>query len=349
MRVDLRRSWSRLPVVLGVLSSLLLAAGVATTSGGIGGIGSLAGLAYVVVLAIGLAREAAADVPRLDARWREHVVDTPEVHRGSYLASFGLRLVVMIAIVGLASGLAVVVLRDGWWLMAFSLIPAVAVLITRRTQLTAGVWTAGGVAVTAMLLIEGIARGSVGSALVLAAVLAPQVMAGIVLVRASRVARVWSLESRPLLAVRAFGLGCVLAVPPALMNVVGMTRAMAGEAEATFTSVWMAFYALQPALLEEGWARLFLLPLLYVTFRSAPGATAGRALVAALVLSVAIHGLAHAPQSISSVTSAVFTALVYGIPLALLFLRRGLECAIGYHFFIDFVRFGYVVLMWSGP
>ena len=70
----------------------------------------------------------------------------------------------------------------------------------------------------------------------------------------------------------------------------------------------MALYALQPALLEESWARLFLLPFLYAMFRSASGPTTGRALLAALLLSVAIHGSAHAPQSITSVSNALFTA-----------------------------------------
>ncbi len=71
-------------------------------------------------------------------------------------------------------------------------------------------------------------------------------------------------------------------------------------------------------------------------------------MLAALLVSVAVHGLAHAPQSIASVTNALFTALVFGVPLALLFLRRGLESAIGYHFFIDLVRFGYVILVLRG-
>ena len=70
----------------------------------------------------------------------------------------------------------------------------------------------------------------------------------------------------------------------------------------------MALYALQPALLEESRARLFLLSLL----------------------------------------NALFTALVYGVPLAPLFLRRSLESAIGYHFFIDLVRFGNVILVLHG-
>jgi hypothetical protein len=36
---------------------------------------------------------------------------------------------------------------------------------------------------------------------------------------------------------------------------------------------------------------------------------------------------------------------VCGIPLALLFVRRGLESAIGYHFFVDCVRFWDVALL----
>lgn len=137
-------------------------------------------------------------------------------------------------------------------------------------------------------------------------------------------------------------------MPPVLMNVSGMTAELASAAEASFRSGWMAFYALQPALLEEAWARLFLLPLLFVVFRSASGSTTGRALLFALLVSVAVHGLAHAPQSISTVSNALFSAIVFGAPLALLFLRRGLESAIGYHFFIDFVRFGYAILVLHG-
>ena len=61
-----------------------------------------------------------------------------------------------------------------------------------------------------------------------------------------------------------------------------------------------------------------------------------------------VHGLAHAPQSIATVSNALFAAIVFGVPLALLFLRRGLESAIGYHFFIDFVRFGYAIMVLHG-
>ena len=136
-------------------------------------------------------------------------------------------------------------------------------------------WVAGFAAAAAMLAVEAVFRENVLGGLVLGTLIAPQVMAGIVLLESSRLARVWLLERRLLAAGRAFALGCLLAVPPALMNVSGMTAEMASAAEASFRSGWMAFY-----------------------------------------------GLAHAPQSIATVTNALSTALVYGVPLALLHDKR---------------------------
>ena len=335
-------------LVLGALASLLIAVGIATRVGALAGIGSLLALAYVLVLSFVLAREVAADRPRLDAAWREATGGAPPAARRGIGASFPVRILVVIVLVAFATALAVAVLGDGWWLLAFSVVPAVGVLFARRTELAPRVWIAGAAVAAAMLAVEALFRENVLGGLVLGAVIAPQVMAGIVLLESSRLARVWLLEGRLLAAGRAFALGCLLAVPPALMNVSGMTAEMASAAEASFQGAWMALYAIQPALLEESWARLFLLPLLFVAFRSASGSTTGRALLAALLVSVAVHGLAHAPQSIASVTNALFTALVFGVPLALLFLRRGLESAIGYHFFIDLVRFGYVILVLRG-
>lgn len=342
-----RRSTSLL-LALGTLASLLIAAGITTRADALNGIGSLAALAYVFTLSLVLSREVIKDRPRLDAAWRGVTNGAEPTPRRGLGASFPVRILAVLVLVAFAAALAVVGLRDGWWLLAFSVVPAAGVLFVWRTRLTTRTWLAGSAIAAAMLAVEVVFRDNLLGGLVLGAVIAPQVMAGIALLDSSRLARVWLLEGRPLAAGRAFARGCLLAVPPALMNVSGMTAEMASAAEASFQSAWMALYALQPALLEEAWARLFLLPLLYVAFRSASGSTTGRALLAALLLSVAVHGLAHAPQSIASVTNALFTTLVFGVPLALLFLRRGLESAIGYHFFIDLVRFGYVILVLRG-
>ena len=68
-----------------------------------------------------------------------------------------------------------------------------------------------------------------------------------------------------------------------------------------------------------------------------------RALAAALIISVFIHGLAHYPQSISDPFSAIIVTLMYGIPLGLIYIKRDYESAVAYHFFIDFVRFAFTV------
>jgi hypothetical protein len=330
---------------LGAAASLLIAAGVVTRVNAFARVGSLIALAYVLVLSFGLARELLADRPRLDAAWRETTGGGGPAGPWRLSAWLPARVLGVLVLVVFAAGLAVFVLGNGWWLLGFSVVPALGVLVARRRQLTPRAWTAGIAAAAALALLEGVFRESLVGGLVLGAVIAPQAMAGVLLLEASRLARVWSLEGRPVCALRAFGFGCLLALPPALMNASGMTAELASAAEASFRSGWMAFYALQPALLEEFWARLFLLPLLYVAFRPAPSSAAGRALFFAVLVSVAVHGLAHAPQSITSFDGALFAALVYGAPLALLFLRRGLESAVGYHFFIDFVRFGYVIVV----
>lgn len=339
---------SRLLLALGALASLAVVAGMVTRVADLAGIGSLGALAYVLMLSIVLAREVSGDRPRLDGAWRETTSGAPPAPNRSIGAALGVRVLGVAALIALATAVAVGVLGNGWWLLASSVVPAVAVLVARRSQLSPRTWLAGLVAAAAMLAIEALFRENVAGGLVLGAVIAPQVMAGAVLLESSRLARVWLLEGRLRAACRAFALGCLLALPPALLNVSGMTAEMASRAEASFEHAWMALYALQPALLEEAWARLFLLPLLYLVFRSASGATTGRALLFAVLLSVAAHGLAHAPQSIATVTNALFSALVYGVPLALLFLRRGLESAIGYHFFIDAVRFAYVIMVLRG-
>jgi len=54
------------------------------------------------------------------------------------------------------------------------------------------------------------------------------------------------------------------------------------------------------------------------------------------------HGLAHLSNSeIFSAEGVIMLliGLIYGVPMALLFIKRDLEHAIGYHFFIDFVRY----------
>lgn len=97
-----------------------------------------------------------------------------------------------------------------------------------------------------------------------------------------------------------------------------------------------------PAIAEETWARLLLTTLLYAILRATPHAQPRAALVAAVLLGAFTHAFAHQPATaILSADGAQMTvgALLYGVPMALLFVHRDWERAVGYHFFIDFVRF----------
>jgi hypothetical protein len=133
----------------------------------------------------------------------------------------------------------------------------------------------------------------------------------------------------------------MLAFPPAVFNIASLTNSHLTEFDRQFDQWWKAFYALQPGILEETWARLFLLTLFYALLHPLSHQKPQRALTAALIISVFIHGLAHYPQSLSNPVSAIFIALMYGIPLGLIYIKRDYESAISYHFFIDFVRFAF--------
>lgn len=133
-------------------------------------------------------------------------------------------------------------------------------------------------------------------------------------------------------ALRGFVWGCVLALPAALLNILGGTQAQ----DTWVTRPWQPLYALVPGIGEEIWARLFMTTLFYALLRPSTNARPGRALAGAVLFGTLVHTFAHG--GIHPV-SLVVGALLYGIPMALLFVKRDLEHAVGYHFFIDFVRY----------
>lgn len=68
------------------------------------------------------------------------------------------------------------------------------------------------------------------------------------------------------------------------------------------------------------------------------------ALLVAVLLAVVPHSLNHLPdlflvQPVSGLILLLATSLLFGLPMALLQLRRNLETAISFHWFIDAARF----------
>lgn len=151
-------------------------------------------------------------------------------------------------------------------------------------------------------------------------------------------ARVHVLEGQYGLGLVSFLWACVLAVPPALLNILGDANA----SDMWIDRWWEPLYALVPGIAEETLARLFLTSLCYALLRPATNDRPRRAIIVAVLIGALTHSLAHLPTlkilSLAGVTMSL-AGLMYGIPMALLFIKRDMEHAVGYHFFIDFVRF----------
>ena len=105
---------------------------------------------------------------------------------------------------------------------------------------------------------------------------------------------------------------------------------------------YSAFRALYPAVSEEIVFRFFVLAL---CLRLLKGSRSPRlALTVAVILAVVPHSLNHLPDLFLENASMGFamlvaTSLLFGLPMALLQIKRNLETAIAFHWFIDFMRF----------
>lgn len=128
-------------------------------------------------------------------------------------------------------------------------------------------------------------------------------------------------------ALRAFGFGLLLALPWALGNVVN--GAPAGD---DMRVAWQPIVAAaQPGVAEEAWARAFLIPALF-----AGVARARPALLAAVLVSSYWFAYPHIPTDPLFI---VGVGTIYVIPMALVWLRHGLETAIGFHVAVDLTRY----------
>lgn len=158
--------------------------------------------------------------------------------------------------------------------------------------------------------------------------------------RSVLLARGW----RPALA--TFGGGALLGLPWAVFNV----ALGAGRQDAWLSDWWQAFAAFQPAIAEEAWARVFLVALLLMPLRRV--ASDRLALAGAVAIAGYWFAYLHSPTGLSGLPSALLTGTLFSLPLSYIWLRRGFEAAVGFHFLVDFLRFGTAYLLnaglWSG-
>jgi len=163
-------------------------------------------------------------------------------------------------------------------------------------------------------------------------------VAGNLLLTQTGLTQVWMLQGRSLQALKSFIWAGIVSAPLILLNLFSGVS----PTEGGINHWWQTLYAFVPTLAEEIWARLFLLTLVYVWLQPVSGDQSGRAIGISVLLSALIHGLAHYPES--SMFSAILSGLFVGIPLGMLYVKRDLESAIGYHFFPVFIRWVVIFL-----
>jgi hypothetical protein len=134
-------------------------------------------------------------------------------------------------------------------------------------------------------------------------------------------------------ALRGFGRGILIAIPWAL----GMVVIGAATWEPWVQHWWQPLIAIQPGIAEEAWGRVLLVPLLFVIFSRV--ARVRTALTVAVVVLAYWFAYLHTPGGVEAIFSTLMTGTLFVLPVSYLWLRRGLETAIGFHFWLDFCKF----------
>jgi hypothetical protein len=145
-------------------------------------------------------------------------------------------------------------------------------------------------------------------------------------------------------AVRGFLLGILLGTPWALAGVV-MGSAEGGRS-AWVESWWQPLIALQPGIAEEAWGRLLLVPLAFLLFRRV--SSTRTAFSAALIVMAYWFAYLHASGNVVSVlVSTLMIGSLFSLPISIVCLYHDLETAIGFHFWMDFLKFAFALSLFN--
>jgi hypothetical protein len=147
------------------------------------------------------------------------------------------------------------------------------------------------------------------------------------------------LAKQYLPALRSFLWGCLLFVP------LGLANAASGAPQGsnfTWVSEWWMPFSLPgwSGIVEETWFRLVLVGLVYLLLRPAFQKRPALAVLAAVLFSGITFGLGHG----RTLDRFLTTGLLYGVPFAVLFVRRDWEHAVGAHYMVDMIPWVMVFL-----
>jgi hypothetical protein len=193
-------------------------------------------------------------------------------------------------------------------------------------------------------ITSGLSRGlhdhSLGGGLVEGTAVWLTFMAGTALFQGLKRGQVPAFQPPLAKIFRNLCLGLLAAVPlAAVNNLFFFLQNGAPKFQNVFAS---AGYALSPGIHEEAIYRYFILA---VCFTFLQGSSRRRlAWIAAVVLAVIPHSLLHLPDLFldnpwMGLGMLAATSLLFGLPMALLQVKRSFESAVAFHWFIDFARF----------
>jgi hypothetical protein len=114
------------------------------------------------------------------------------------------------------------------------------------------------------------------------------------------------------------------------------------------TSWWHPLAAFQPGIAEEAWGRVLPVPLIYLVLRRYTGERS--ALTAAVLAAGYWFAFLHTGRTfdISTLISTLMIGTLYALPVCYLWLRRGLETAMGFHVAVDSFRWVVAYLINTG-
>lgn len=165
-------------------------------------------------------------------------------------------------------------------------------------------------------------------------------MAGTVLFQSVKDRTVTAFRQTWFVMATNLGFGLLLAMPlAALNNIFFYLQNGAPRFQNIFIS---AGEALSPGIHEEAVFRYFILAVCFTMLRGSPHPRL--AMVASIAMAVVPHSLLHLPDlfldnPVMAVAMLIATSLLFGLPMALLQVKRSFETALAFHWFIDFIRF----------
>ena len=145
-------------------------------------------------------------------------------------------------------------------------------------------------------------------------------------------------------AVRSFLLGILLGTPWALASIA--MGSAEGSKVAWVKSWWQPLIAFQPGIAEEAWGRLLLVPLAFLLFRRvSPNRTA---FFTALIVMAYWFAYLHTSGNIVSVlVSTLIVGTLFVLPISVVCFYCDLETAIGFHFWMDFLKLLFALFLFN--